>query len=106
MASQAIWLKLTAAAALLLIGHVLLTTKRFLVTEATKRRLDYDSAQSNKQLALKFQKEPDATLHDHLGDIYAALKQTEQARAQWELSLSIEPSEAIQKKLKAPLAKP
>ena len=56
--------------------------------------------------ALKFQKEPDATLHDHLGDIYAALKQTEQARAQWELSLSIEPSEAIQKKLKAPLAKP
>ncbi len=56
--------------------------------------------------ALKFQKEPDATLHDHLGDIYAALKQTEQARAQWELSLSIEPSEAIQKKLKAPLTKP
>ncbi len=57
MASQAIWLKLTGAATLLVIGHVLLTTKRFLVTEATKRRLDYDSAQSNKQLALKFQKE-------------------------------------------------
>jgi len=57
MASQAVWLKLTGAAALLFIGHVLLTTKRFLVTEATKRRLDYDSAQSNKQLALKFQKE-------------------------------------------------
>ncbi|MBK6656819.1 MAG: CHASE2 domain-containing protein [Proteobacteria bacterium] len=57
MASQAIWLKLMGAATLLVIGHVLLTTKRFLVTEATKRRLDYDSAQSNKQLALKFQKE-------------------------------------------------
>ncbi len=57
MASQAIWLKLMGAATLLVVGHVLLTTKRFLVTEATKRRLDYDSAQSNKQLALKFQKE-------------------------------------------------
>ena len=57
MASQAVWLKLMGAATLLVIGHVLLTTKRFLVTEATKRRLDYDSAQSNKQLALKFQKE-------------------------------------------------
>jgi len=51
--------------------------------------------------ALKHQKEPDATLHDHLGDIYAALKQPEQARAQWEHALTIEPSEAIQKKLKA-----
>ena len=57
MASQAIWLKLMSAATLLVFGHVLLTTKRFLVTEATKRRLDIDSAQSNKQLALKFQKE-------------------------------------------------
>ena len=57
MASQAVWLKLMGAATLLVIGHVLLTTKRFLVTEASKRRLDYDSAQSNKQLALKFQKE-------------------------------------------------
>ena len=51
--------------------------------------------------ALKFQKEPDATLHDHLGDIYAVLKQTDKAREQWEKALSIEPSEAIQKKLKA-----
>ncbi|MEN9574275.1 MAG: hypothetical protein RL514_2130 [Verrucomicrobiota bacterium] len=56
--------------------------------------------------ALKFQKEPDATLHDHLGDIYAALKQMAQARAQWELALTLEPSEAIQKKLKAAPAKP
>lgn len=56
--------------------------------------------------ALKFQIEPDATLHDHLGDIYAALKQTDKARAQWELSISIEPSDAIQKKLKAAPAKP
>lgn len=56
--------------------------------------------------ALKHQPEPDATLHDHLGDIYAALKQPDQARAQWELSLSIEPNDAVQKKLKAATAKP
>ena len=55
MASQAIWLKLMGAASLLVVGHVLLTTKRFLVTEASKRRLDIDSAQSNKQLALQYQ---------------------------------------------------
>jgi CHASE2 domain-containing sensor protein/tRNA A-37 threonylcarbamoyl transferase component Bud32 len=57
MTSQAIWIKLITAATLLLIGHVLLTTKRFLVTEASKRRLDVDSAQSNKQLALQFQQQ-------------------------------------------------
>lgn len=57
--------------------------------------------------ALKFQKEPDATLHDHLGDIYAALKQAGKAREQWEKALAIEPSDAIEKKLKAaPPAKP
>lgn len=51
--------------------------------------------------ALKLQEEPDATLHDHLGDIYAALKQTGKAREQWEKAIAIEPSDAIQKKLKA-----
>ena len=57
MGTQAIWLKLMTAATLLLVGHVLLTTVRFLVTEATKRRLDVDSAMSNKQLALQFQQQ-------------------------------------------------
>lgn len=57
MAAQATWLKLMTAASLLLVGHVLLTTKRFLVTEASKRRLDVDSAHSNKQLALQFQEQ-------------------------------------------------
>lgn len=51
--------------------------------------------------ALRHQKEPDATLHDHLGDIYAALKQHDKARDQWQHALTIEPSEAIQQKLKA-----
>jgi serine/threonine-protein kinase len=57
MSTQGIWLKLMTAASLLAVGHVLLTTKRFLVTEASKRRLDVDSAQSNKQLALQFQQQ-------------------------------------------------
>ncbi len=60
-----------------------------------KEALDYQLK------ALKLQKEPDATLHEHLGDIYAALKQIDKAREQWEKALAIEPNEAIQKKLKA-----
>ncbi|NDB74688.1 MAG: tetratricopeptide repeat protein, partial [Verrucomicrobia bacterium] len=50
--------------------------------------------------ALKLQKEPDATLHDHLGDIYLALKQPAKAREQWEQSLAIEPNDVVQQKLK------
>ena len=57
MTTQAIWLKLMTAATLLVVGHVALTTTRFLVTEASKRRLDVDSAISYKQLALQFQQQ-------------------------------------------------
>jgi eukaryotic-like serine/threonine-protein kinase len=39
----------------LLIGHALLTTKRFLVTEKGKDKSDADSAESNRNLALMFQ---------------------------------------------------
>ena len=56
--------------------------------------------------ALKLQKEPDATLHDHLGDIYLALQEPQKARDQWEKSLSLESSEEIQKKMRALPAKP
>lgn len=57
MLAQAMWLKLITAAVLLAIGHILLTTKRYLVTEASKLRLDVDSATSNRQLALQFQQQ-------------------------------------------------
>src|SRR5262249_45388391 len=50
--------------------------------------------------AIEHTEEPDATLYDHLGDIYAALHQATQAREAWRKSLSIEPSEQIEKKLK------
>jgi tetratricopeptide (TPR) repeat protein len=42
---------------------------------------------------------PDAGHYDHLGDIYAALNQPEQAAESWRKSLSVEPNPQIQKKL-------
>lgn len=45
--------------------------------------------------------EPDATIYDHLGDVYAALKETNQAQEAWAKSVAIEPNEAVQKKLDA-----
>jgi tetratricopeptide (TPR) repeat protein len=46
--------------------------------------------------------EPDATVYDHLGDIYNALQQMEKAREAWRKALSIEPNEEVRKKLDAP----
>jgi hypothetical protein len=40
---------------LLLVGHLLLTTKRFLVSERGKEKSDADSAESNRMLGLAFQ---------------------------------------------------
>ncbi len=42
-------------AALLIAGHALLTTKRYLTTEKGKEKSDADSAESNRHLALMFQ---------------------------------------------------
>ncbi|MBI3935336.1 MAG: CHASE2 domain-containing protein [Betaproteobacteria bacterium] len=55
MVSQLIWLEFMTAATLLLLGHVALTTKRFLVTERGKERLDIESAQSHRMLGLAYQ---------------------------------------------------
>ena len=55
LTSSAMWIQLMTPAALLVIGHVLLTTKRFLVTEAGKIRADADSAMSNRALGLQYQ---------------------------------------------------
>jgi serine/threonine-protein kinase len=55
MTTQALWLQLMLPAALLLVGHLLLTTKRFLVTEQGKIKSDADSAESNRMLGLAFQ---------------------------------------------------
>jgi tetratricopeptide (TPR) repeat protein len=50
--------------------------------------------------------EPDATLFDHLGDIYGALKQTDKAREAWQKALSLEPSAELRRKLESSLASP
>jgi tetratricopeptide (TPR) repeat protein len=55
--------------------------------------------------ASEFSPEPDATIYDHLGDIYAALNQRDKAREAWQKSLSVEANEAVEKKLKEAPAK-
>ena len=55
MAGKLMWIQLMASAVLLVVGHVLLTTKRFLVTERGKAQSDLDSAESNRMLGLAFQ---------------------------------------------------
>ncbi len=55
MTTQAMWLQLMLPASLLLVGHLLLTTKRFLMTEKGKQMSDAESAESNRMLGLAFQ---------------------------------------------------
>ncbi len=55
MVGVGIWIPLMAAASLLIVGHLLLTTKRFLVTERGKEKSDAESAESNRMLGLAFQ---------------------------------------------------
>ncbi|MDB6023742.1 MAG: Tetratricopeptide 2 repeat protein [Pedosphaera sp.] len=53
----------------------------------------------NLQKAIQLTEEPDATLFDHLGDIYAALKQNDKAHDAWAKSISVEPNDQVRKKL-------
>ncbi|MCA8966043.1 MAG: CHASE2 domain-containing protein, partial [Planctomycetes bacterium] len=55
LVAQAMWLKLALPATLLLIGHAVLTTKRFLVTEKGKEKSELESAESNRMLGLAYQ---------------------------------------------------
>lgn len=49
--------------------------------------------------SVELSEKPDPTLFDHLGDIYAALRESEKAREFWRKSLELEPSEKIKTKL-------
>jgi serine/threonine-protein kinase len=51
----AMWLKLVFPATLLVVGHLALTTKRFLVTEAGKVKSDEESAETNRMMGLALQ---------------------------------------------------
>ncbi len=55
LSAGAIWLQLVFPAAVLLLGHMALTTKRFLMTEAGKERADEESAETNRMMGLALQ---------------------------------------------------
>jgi len=55
MTGQAMWLQLMLPLVLLVVGHVLLVTKRFVMTEAGKEKSDAQSAANARMLGLAFQ---------------------------------------------------
>jgi eukaryotic-like serine/threonine-protein kinase len=55
LAGASTWLRLMLPATLLVIGHLALTTKRYLVTEAGKLRSDDESAETNRMMGLALQ---------------------------------------------------
>ena len=55
LSARAKWLELVFPAALLAIGHLAVTTKRFLVTEAGKLKSDGESAETNRMMGLALQ---------------------------------------------------
>ena len=55
MTTSTMWIHLMTPGALLVIGYLLITTKRFLVSERGKARSDEESAESNRMLGIAFQ---------------------------------------------------
>ena len=55
MTRHGVWIKLMLPNMLLIGGHLLLTTKHFLVAERGKARLDIESAENNRMLGLSMQ---------------------------------------------------
>ena len=55
MTGSTMWIQLMTPGALLVIGYLLITTKRFLVTERGKAKSDVESAESNRMLGIAFQ---------------------------------------------------
>ncbi|MBC7781486.1 MAG: CHASE2 domain-containing protein [Proteobacteria bacterium] len=55
MSTRFTWVPLMLPLTLLLVGHLALTTKRFLVTERGKERSDVDLAHTNRMLGLGYQ---------------------------------------------------
>jgi len=55
--SQHIWLKVSPPMLLLVIGYLLVVSKKFLITEKTKEKVEADSVETNKMLGLSFQQQ-------------------------------------------------
>lgn len=52
-----IWIKVAPPLLLLAIGYILVISKRFLITERTKDKVEADSVETNKMLGLSFQQQ-------------------------------------------------
>jgi len=55
--SSNIWLKITPPILLLILGYVLIISKRFLITEKKKEQVEADSFETNKMLGVSFQQQ-------------------------------------------------
>jgi CHASE2 domain-containing sensor protein len=55
LSNASMWLKFMLPATLLVIGHLALTTRRYLVTEAGKLKSDDESAETNRMMGLALQ---------------------------------------------------
>jgi serine/threonine-protein kinase len=55
LSAAATWIKLVFPATALVLGHLALTTKRFLMTEAGKVKADEESAETNRMMGLALQ---------------------------------------------------
>jgi serine/threonine-protein kinase len=52
---EQVWLQTVSPALMLFMGHAVLTTKRFFMTERAKEKVEADSAHTNRMLGLAFQ---------------------------------------------------
>lgn len=55
--SSNMWLRIMPPLLLLVIGYILVISKRFLITEKTKEKVEADSVETNKMLGLSFQQQ-------------------------------------------------
>jgi eukaryotic-like serine/threonine-protein kinase len=55
--NQHVWLKISPPMLLLVIGYILVVSKKFLITEKTKEKVEADSVETNKMLGLSFQQQ-------------------------------------------------
>ena len=55
--SYNIWLKISPPILLLAFGYIIVVSKRFLITEKTKEKVEADSAETSKMLGLSFQQQ-------------------------------------------------
>jgi len=55
LADSGLWVQVMSAAGLLLVGHIVLTTKHFFASEEDREKISSESAETNKMLALSFQ---------------------------------------------------